>query len=87
MRINVECQRREGEEAVPCRFFLGKRPVEVTEVLDRWLGHDNHYFKVQGDDGAIYLLRHDRDQWAWNLTMFATSGAWNTELRNQSTTH
>ena len=33
MRINVECQSREGEESVPCRFFLGKRPVEVMEVV------------------------------------------------------
>ncbi len=87
MRINVECQSREGEESVPCRFFLGKRPVEVMEVLDRWLGNDHHYFKVQGDDGAIYLLRHDTDKWDWNLTMFASGGAWNTALRDQSIKH
>ncbi len=87
MRINVECRNREGEEAVPCRFFLGKRSVEVMEVLDRWLGNDHHYFKVQGDDGAIYLLRHDMDPWAWNLTMFASNGSWNTALGHQSTRH
>jgi len=87
MRIQVECHNIEGGEAIPCRFFLGKKPVEVTEVIDRWLGHDHCYFKVQGDDGAIYLLRHDTLEWAWNLTMFASTNAWNTDLLEQSTRH
>ena len=87
MRINVECDNREGDHVVPFRFFLGKRSIQVTEVIDRWPGHDHCYFKVQGDDGGIYMLRHDMEELAWNLTMFASSNARNTQQLVRSTVH
>jgi len=87
MHIEVECHSADSGESIPRRFFLGKHPVEVTEVIDRWLGSDHRYFKVQGDDGAIYLLRHDTIEWAWNLTMFARSPVWNADAADRSTRH
>ncbi len=87
MQIEVECHNADSGETIPRRFFLGKNPVEVTEVIDRWLGSNYRYFKVQGDDGAIYLLRQDTIEWAWNLTMFASSSEWNTENVDKSTRH
>ena len=77
MRIQVECAPEHAGEAAPRRFYLGRNPVEVVDVIDRWPGHDHQYYKVQGDDGSIYILKHDTVEWVWNLTMFASRDAWN----------
>jgi hypothetical protein len=45
----------------------------VIAVLDQWLAPDHRYFKVQGDDGDTYLLRHDVRSGRWELTMFKRS--------------
>ena len=50
--------------------LLGARPVEVVDVIDRWLAPDHRYFRVGGDDGAVYILRHDVGSERWELTMF-----------------
>ncbi|HXF92644.1 MAG TPA: hypothetical protein VNK46_07790 [Nitrospiraceae bacterium] len=44
---------------MPRAFFVGDRRIEVLEVLDWWSGRDHRYFKVQGDDGGLYILRYD----------------------------
>jgi hypothetical protein len=41
-----------------------------VEVLDRWLAPDHRYFKVRGDDSAVYILRHDEGAGEWEMTMF-----------------
>jgi hypothetical protein len=51
------------------RFQLGDKPIDVDEVLDRWLAPDHRYFTVRTGDG-IYVLRHDVTSVAWELTMF-----------------
>ena len=68
------CQGHLGE-ATPCRFFLGPRQVDVAEVVDRWLGDDRRYFKVRGDDGDFYILRHEPLLDRWELTLFATAAS------------
>lgn len=70
LAITVECHAGYRGEETPRRFRLGARPVEVTEVLDRWLGPDHRYFKVRGDDGGEYILRHDVTAQMWELTMY-----------------
>ncbi len=40
-------------------------------VLDRWLAPDHRYFKVRGDDGGVYILRHDAERDVWELTRSA----------------
>ena len=40
------------------------------EVLDRWLAPDHRYFKLRGDDGDVYIIRHDVHAGLWELTMF-----------------
>ena len=42
--------------------------VEVDEVVDRWLAPDHRYFKVRGDDGGVYVLRHDAVSGRWEMT-------------------
>ena len=68
--INVECYAGYRGEETPRRFQLGRRNVEVIKVLDRWLAPDHRYFKVLGDDDAIYILRHNVESWHWDLTFF-----------------
>ncbi|MBI4792696.1 MAG: hypothetical protein HY789_08235 [Deltaproteobacteria bacterium] len=72
--ISVDCYAGYRGEETPRRFLLQERKIEVVEVVDRWLAPDHRYFKVRGDDGSIYIIRHDvvRDQ--WQLTLFARAG-------------
>jgi len=72
--LRVECYAGHRGEEAPRRFFLGKREVEVKEIVDRWLGPEHRYFKVRGDDGGVYILRHDVAQDFWEMTLF-DSGA------------
>ena len=68
--IRVECYAGYRGEESPRRFFLKSRETRVVEILDRWLAPDHRYFKVMGDDGAIYIIRHDVACGYWELTMF-----------------
>ncbi|MCW8859544.1 MAG: hypothetical protein OQK97_07565 [Deltaproteobacteria bacterium] len=70
LMVKVECYAGYRGEETPRRFYIGKRCIEVTTVLDRWLAPDHRYFKLQGDDGGIYILRHDTIAHHWELTMF-----------------
>ena len=68
--VTVECYAgHRGEESPRC-FFIGDREVEVADILDRWLDPTHRYFKVRGDDGAVYILRHDEIAGLWELTLF-----------------
>jgi hypothetical protein len=68
--IRVECAEAPGSEPTPRRFWLHDHAVGATEVLDRWLAADHRYFKLKGDDGHIYILRHDTADDRWELTFF-----------------
>ena len=67
MRVEVECYAGYRAEEEPRRFTLGDHAVEVGEILDRWLSPDHRYFKVKGDDQAVYLLRHDEREGSWEI--------------------
>lgn len=70
LSVRVECYAGYRGEETPVRFYLGSRPVEVREVIDRWYGPDHRYFKVAGEDGFTYILRHNTVADAWELTLF-----------------
>ena len=70
MRLRVECYSGYRGEEEPRRFFLGERRVEAVEILDRWLTPDHRYFKIKGDDGALYILRHFPETGRWEMTLF-----------------
>jgi hypothetical protein len=69
-RIRVECYAGYRGEEEPRRLFLGRRGIDIREILDRWLEPDHRYFKVRGDDGAVYILRHDVAGGRWDMTLF-----------------
>ncbi len=66
--IRVECYAGYRGEETPRRFSVGGRGVvEVVEVVDAWLAPEHRYFKVAGDDGFTYLLRHATNEQTWSL--------------------
>jgi hypothetical protein len=70
MKVEVECAAGYQGEATPHRLAFGRRTVAVVEVLDRWLASEHRYFKIKGEDGAIYILRHDVPADCWQLILF-----------------
>lgn len=63
--------KRMNEEAVPAGFKLGATELAVCEIIDRWPGENYSYFKVRAEDGALYILRHDKIAEQWELTLFS----------------
>ena len=70
MRVRVECYAGYRGEETPRYLWLGNRKIEVKEVQDRWLAPNHRYFKVLGDDNAVYILRHDSQSWDCSLVFF-----------------
>lgn len=70
MEIKVDCYSGYRGEETPRRIIFLEQVVEVKEVVDRWLSPDHRYFKIRGDDNAIYIIRHDLQNWGWELTFY-----------------
>ncbi|MBI5442162.1 MAG: hypothetical protein HY900_13235 [Deltaproteobacteria bacterium] len=70
MKVRVECYAGFRGEETPRRLLFGTRSLEVSDVVDRWLAPDHRYFKVIGEDGCIYIIRHDVEADEWELTSF-----------------
>jgi len=68
--IRVECYAGHSADTEPRRLHIGGRAVTVTQIIDRWLDPRHRYFKLRGDDGGIYLIRHDNASDQWDLTLF-----------------
>lgn len=68
--VRVECHSGYRSEEAPRRFFVGARQVEVAEVIDRWVSPEHRYFKLRGDDGGVYILRHDAQAGRWEITLY-----------------
>jgi len=74
MELRVDCYAGHRGEETPRKFHMGQREVHVTDVIDRWLSPDHRYFKIRGDDGALYILRHDIETDRWELTLYERPG-------------
>ena len=68
--IHVECYAGHRAEESPRRFFIGRRTIEVSEVIDRWLEPEHGYFKLRGDDGGIYILRYEQVTDTWEMILY-----------------
>ncbi len=67
MDCRVECYAGFKGDERPIRFWLDDQAYEVREVLDRWYDPGCSYFKVEAEDGNLYILRR------------ALSGGWSLE--------
>lgn len=68
--IHVECYAGYRGEEEPRAFARGDVRISVAEIVDRWLDPERRYFKVKGDDGHLYMLRHDEATDRWELFCF-----------------
>ncbi len=80
IEVQVKCYAGYRSEQHPRRFSLGKRWIEVDEIIDQWHGPDYRYFKLKGSDGGIYILRLNEKRLCWELTMFDVGGRDETRL-------
>jgi len=78
--LRVECYAGYRAEEAPRRFYLGKREIRVTEIIDRWLDPARSHFKVRGDDGDIYILRYDQVTDDWEMVLYNSGGREETRL-------
>lgn len=78
--LRVECYAGHRADVTPVRFHMGTCPVEVREVIDRWLDPTHSYFKLRGNDGGIYILRHDTEADVWEMTLFDSGTRQETRL-------
>jgi hypothetical protein len=74
LRVSVECYAGHRGEESPRAFAIGERRIRVEEELDRWLDPEHRYFKVRGEDGHVYILRHDVPSDRWEMTLFSAAG-------------
>lgn len=70
MQIRVECYAGYRGEETPRRLIMGSRRIGVVRIKDRWLAPDHRYFKLIGDDGGLYIIRHDPHLGTWQLNCF-----------------
>jgi hypothetical protein len=69
MKVRVVCYEGYRAEETPRAFLLGERRIEVVGILDQWRGEDHEYVKLDGSDGARYILRYDRSLEEWEIHM------------------
>jgi hypothetical protein len=70
MEIRVDCYAGYRGEETPRRLIMGARRIGVLTIRDRWLAPDHRYFKLIGDDGGLYIIRHDPRLDTWQLSCF-----------------
>lgn len=70
MFLDVETRPGLHGDKEPVAFMLGDKRIEVVEILDRWIGGDHSYFKIQTNDQATYILRFEPLLNRWQLTLF-----------------
>jgi hypothetical protein len=77
MAIRVECYAGYGGDQEPLAFWLGERRLAVQAIVDRWFAPTQRWFRVDADDGNVYVLRHDQPTETWELAAYR-SGAMST---------
>jgi hypothetical protein len=75
MAIRVECYagyrgEQEPLEQEPLAFWLGERRVAVRAVVDRWFAPRQRWFRVDADDGNMYVLRQDDANGDWEIAAY-----------------
>jgi len=42
----------------------------VRAIVDRWFAPTQRWFKVDADDGSVYVLRHDEASGEWAFAAY-----------------
>jgi hypothetical protein len=72
----VECHAGYRSEGSPRRFQLQGQGIEIADIVDQWHqgGEDPElvvadFFRVMSSEGQEYLLKHDREQEEWSVSL------------------
>jgi hypothetical protein len=68
--VHVQCYSGAKADERPMRFELDGREYLVEEIIDRWYGPEDTFFKLRAHDGNIYILRHSPSNDVWSLESF-----------------
>jgi hypothetical protein len=68
--MRVQCYSGFKADERPVRFELHGSEYMVEEILDRWYGPADTFFKLRADDDNIYILRHRPEGDTWSLESF-----------------
>ena len=69
MRVDVECYAGFKADERPIRFTVGGRDYTVEQLLDKWYGPSETWFKVLANDGGLYILKLKGES-EWTLESF-----------------
>jgi len=67
MKLEVRCNKDVKGEEIPRDILIDGRQIAILRVVDQWLAFDHRYFKIYGDDGALYMLRHEVATDSWEI--------------------
>ena len=56
-----------GGDLEPSVVWFGTRRVGVRAIVDRWFAPATRWFRIDGDDGQLYVVRHDEASGEWEL--------------------
>ena len=72
MKLKVECYSGRKADERPVRFWLDGRLYRVEDVLDQWYDPEHIFYKVQANDGNLYILRQQTStaDGQWDLISF-----------------
>ncbi|MBU2489897.1 MAG: hypothetical protein KKA60_10955 [Proteobacteria bacterium] len=73
MRVRVSCHAGYRGEEAPGALETRGGSIRIREIQDRWLAPDHRYFRVLGEDGGMYILRHDMEKDLWELTFYRSA--------------
>ena len=69
--IQVGCYSGYKGDERPLRFRLNGREYPVSKILEQWYEPGHALFKIQTDDGGVYILDRDlslsNDEWRLKL--------------------
>ena len=69
MLVDVEAYSGFKADERPFEFKLGVHSYRVIELVDKWYGPDDTWFKVLADDDGVYILRLNRSG-GWSLESY-----------------
>lgn len=70
MAIRVECREGHLGTPEPVAFWLADRKLQVQALVDRWFGPGQYWFKVDADDGNVYILKYDETDGNWEIAAY-----------------
>jgi hypothetical protein len=73
-KFAVECEHDPKRGEIPARFGWPGRMRQVVELIDRWDGDEDVYFRVRTEDASTYILRQNRDSGVWQIHFFRRGG-------------